>query len=118
MTSVRPKLGCGRRAAALNIRCYIKVDDDVRTTSDMNAAIDSHGGIKGCYSVVRKVDERSQNMTKHLFSGIQSLNKFVFTESGEIIACRAHKVGPRKVFSAAPLARLATSLGPTNLQVY
>ena len=84
----------------------------------MKAAIDSHGGIEGCYSVVRKVDERSQNMTKHLLSGIQSLNKFVFIESGEIIACRAHNVGPRKIFSAASLARLATSQGPTNLQVY
>ena len=108
MTSVRPKLGCGRRAAALNIKCYINVDNDVRTASDMKAAIDWQWGIKGCYSVVRKVDERSQNMTKYSLSATQSL----------IIACRAHNVGPRKVFSAASQALFATSQGPTNLQVY
>lgn len=67
--------------------------------------------------MVCKVDERSQNMTKHSLSGIQSLNNFVFTESGEMIAWRAYNVGPGKVFSAASLARLSTPQGPTNLQV-
>ena len=57
-------------------------------------------------------------MTKHSLSGIQSLNNFVFTESGEIIAWRAYNVGPGKVFAAASLARLGTPQGPTNLQVH
>ena len=110
---------CDRRAAALksHIRRYINEGNDVKTASDMKAAIDSHGGVKGCYSVVCKVDERSQNMTKHSLSGIQSLNNFVFTESGEMIAWRAYNVGPGKVFSAASLARLGAPQGPTNLQV-
>ena len=56
----------------------------------MKAAIDSHGGIKGCYAAVCKVDEKSQNMTKHSLSGIQSLNSFLYTESGAIIAWRAY----------------------------
>ncbi|CAH3192358.1 unnamed protein product, partial [Porites evermanni] len=96
---------CDRRAAALksHIRRYINEGNDVKTASDMKAAIDSHGGVKGCYSVVCKVDERSQNMTKHPLSGIQSLKNFVFTESGEMIAWRAYNVGPGKVFSAASL---------------
>ena len=111
---------CDRRAAALksHIRRYINEGNDVETASDMKAAIDSHGGVKGCYSVVCKVDERSQNMTKHSLSGIQSLNNFMFSESGEIIAWRAYNVGPGKVFSAASLARLGTPQGPTNLQVH
>ena len=111
---------CDRRAAALksHIRRYINEGNDVKTVSDMKAAIDSHGGVKGCYSAVCKVNERSQSMTKHSLSGIQSLNNFVFTESGEIIAWRAFNVGPRKVFSAASLARLGTPQGPTNLQVH
>ena len=110
---------CDRRAAALksHIRRYINEGNDVKTASDMKAAIDSHGGVKGCYSVVCKVDERSQNMTKHSLSGIQSLNNFVFTESGEMIAWRAYNVGPGKIFSAASLARLGAPQGPTNLQV-
>ena len=84
----------------------------------MKAAIDSHGGIKGCYSAVCKVDEKSQNMTKHSLSGIQSLNNFLYTKPGAIIAWRAYNVGPRKVFSAALLARLGTPLCPTNLQLH
>ena len=101
---------CDRRAAALkgHIRRYINEGNDVKTASDMKAAIDSHGGVKGCYSVVCKVAERSQNMTKHSLNGIQSLNNFVFTESGEMIAWRAYNVRPGKVFSAASLARLGT----------
>ena len=57
-------------------------------------------------------------MTKHSLSGIQSLNNFMFTESGEIIAWRAYDVEPEKVFSAVSLARLGTPQGPTNLQVH
>jgi len=65
---------CDRRAAALksHIKRYINEGNDVKTADDMKAAIDSHGGVKGCYSTVCKVDERSQNMTKHSLSGIQS----------------------------------------------
>ena len=100
MTSVRPKLGktCDRPAATLksHIRRYINEGNDIKTASDMKVAIDSHGGVKGCYSAVCKVDERSQNMTKRSLSGIQSLNNFVFTESGEIIAWRGLQYRTRK----------------------
>ena len=111
---------CDRRAAALkrHIRRYINEGNDVKTASDMKAAIDSHGGIKGCYSAACKVDEVSQNMIKHSLSGIQSLKNFMFTESGEIIAWQAYNVGPGKVFSAASLARLGTPQGLTNLQIH
>ena len=111
---------CDCRAAALksHIRRYINEGNNVKTANDMKAAIDSHGGIKGCYSAVCKVDEKSQNMTKHSLSGIQSLNNFLFTKTGAIIAWRAYNVGPGKVFSEASLARLGTPQGPTNLQVH
>ena len=48
---------CDRRAAALNshIRRYINESNDVKTSSDMKEAIDSHGGVKGCYSVMCNV---------------------------------------------------------------
>ena len=57
-------------------------------------------------------------MTKHSLSGIQSLNNFIFAESGEIIAWRAYNAGPGKVFSAVSLARLGTPESPTNLQIH
>ena len=56
-------------------------------------------------------------MTKHSLSGIQSLNNFVFSESGEIIAWRAYNVGTGKVFFTVSLTRLSSPQGPTNLQV-
>ena len=101
---------CDRRAAALknHIRRYINEGNDVKTAIDMKAAIDSYGGIKGCYSAVCKVDEKSQNVTKHSQSGIQSLNNFLYAKSGAIIALRAYNVGPGKVFSVPLLARLGT----------
>ena len=110
---------CDRRATAMksHIRCYINEGNDIKTASDMKAAIDLHRGIKGCYTVVCKVDERSQNRTKHSLSGIQSLNNCVLTESGEMITWRAYNVRPGKIFSAASLARLSAPQGPTNLQV-
>lgn len=97
---------CDRRAAALksHIRRYINEGNDVKTASDMKAAIDSHGGVKGCYSVVCKVDERSQNMTKHSLSGVQSLNNFMFTERDDRLAglqCRTRKGLFRGVASAS-----------------
>ena len=84
----------------------------------MKAAINSHRGIKGCHSAVCEVDEKSQNMTKHLPSGIQSLNNFLYTKSGVIIAWQAYNVGPGKVFSVALVVHLGTPQGPTNLQVH
>ena len=123
MTSVKPKLAktyVNPRAAALksHIRRYINEGNDVKTASEMKAAIDSHGGVIGCYSAVCEVDEMSKNMTEHSLKGIQSLNKFMFGESGEIIAWRAYNIGPGKVFSAASLARLGTPQSPKNLQVH
>ena len=58
----------------------------------------------------------TQNMTKHSLSCIQSLNNFLYTKSGAIIAWRAYNVGPGKVFSVPLLAHLGTPQGPTNLQ--
>ena len=107
---------CDRRVAAL--KSHINEGNGVKTANDMKAAIDSHGGIRGCYSAVCKVDEKSQNMTKHSVSGIQSLNNFLYTKTGAIIAWQAYNVGPGKVFSAALLARLGAPQGPTNLQVH
>ena len=91
---------CDRRAAALksHIRRYINESNDVKTSSDMKEAIDSHGGRQRLLLSDVQCDKRSQNMTKRSLSGIQSLNNFVFTESGEIIAWRAYNVGPGKVF--------------------
>ena len=48
----------------------------MQTAADMKAAIESHGGVKGCYASVCKVQTTSQTMHKYQWAGIQSLNNF------------------------------------------
>ncbi|CAH3170028.1 unnamed protein product, partial [Pocillopora meandrina] len=50
---------CDRQVAALrrHINRYINEDYDVETASDMKAAIDLHGGVKGCNSAFSKHDQ-------------------------------------------------------------
>ena len=86
---------CDRRIATVksHMRRYINEGHDIKSASDMKAAIDSYGGVKGCQAAVVKVQESSQTMKKHTMSGIQSLNNFSF-ESGGLRVWRAYDVGP------------------------
>jgi len=45
---------CDRRIASVktHIRRYANEGNDVQTAADMKAAIESHGGVKGCYASV------------------------------------------------------------------
>ena len=48
---------CDRRTAALksHMRRFINEGNDVKTASGMKAAIESYGGVKGCYAAVCRV---------------------------------------------------------------
>jgi len=48
---------CDRRSAALksHMRCFNNEGNDVKTASDMKAAIESYEGVKGCYAAVCRV---------------------------------------------------------------
>lgn len=109
---------CDRRIATVksHMRRYINEGRDIKTASDMKAAIDSYGGVKGCQAAVVKVQESSQTMKKHTMSGIQSLNNFSF-ESGGLRVWKAYDVGPGKRFTPAQLNRFGTPQGPTDLRV-
>ena len=65
---------CDRRIATVksHMRRYINEGHDIKSASDMKAAIDSYGGVKGCQAAVVKVQESSQTMKKHI------LNFFLF----------------------------------------
>jgi len=80
------------------MRRYINEGHDIKSATDMEAAIDSYGGIKGCQAAVVKVQESSQTMKKHTMPGIQSLNNFSF-ESGGLRVWKAYDVGPGKRFT-------------------
>lgn len=107
---------CDRRTAALksHMRRFINEGNDVKTASDMKAAIESYGGVKGCYAAVCRVQASAQTMTKHTMAGVQALHNFSY-ENGGMRVWRAYDVGPGKFYSAVRLARFGTPQGPTEL---
>ena len=96
------------------MRRFLNEGSDVKTASNMKAAIESYGGIKGCYAAVCQVQPSAQTMTKHTMTGVQALHNFSY-ENGGMRVWRAFDVGPGKFYSAAQLARLGTPQGPTEL---
>ena len=109
---------CDRRIASVksHIRRFVNEGNDVETAGSMKAAIESHGGVKGCYASVCKVQATLQTMHKHAMTGVQSLNNFLYEEGG-LRAWRAYNIGPGKFFTLAMLARLGTPQGATNLTI-
>ncbi|CAH3020126.1 unnamed protein product [Porites evermanni] len=109
---------CDRRTAAIksHIRRFLNEGNDVKSANDMKTAIESYGGIKGCYAAVCLVQPSAQTMSKHNMAGIQSLHNFSY-ENGGIRVWRAYNVGPGKFYSAAQLARFGTPQGPTKLVI-
>ncbi|CAH3145827.1 unnamed protein product [Porites evermanni] len=109
---------CDRRTAAIksHIRRFLNEGNDVKSANDMKTAIESYGGIKGCYAAVCLVQPSAQTMSKHNMAGIQSLHNFS-CENGGIRVWRAYNVGPGKFYSAAQLARFGTPQGPTKLVI-
>ena len=108
---------CDRRIASVktHIRRYANEGNDVQTAADMKAAIKSHGGVKGCYASVCKVQTTSQTMHKYQWASVQSLNNFSYQQGG-LRTWRAYKIGPWKLHTPAMLARFGTPQGATNLE--
>lgn len=107
---------CDRRTAVLksHMRRFLNEGNDLKSASDMKAAIESHGGVKGCYAAVCRVQPSAQTMTKHTMAGVQAIHNFSY-ENGGMRVWRAYDVGPGKFYSAAQLARFGTPQGPTEL---
>ena len=43
---------------------FLNEGNDIKTASDMKIAIESYGGVKGCYAAVCQVQPSAQTMTK------------------------------------------------------
>jgi len=108
---------CDRRIAILkgHMRRFLNEGHDIKSASDMKVAIESHGGVKGCYAAVCTVQTTAQTMFKHTMTGVQALNNFLFEDG--VRAWRAYNVGPGKFFTATQLARFGIAQGPTSLVV-
>ena len=107
---------CDRRVAVLksHMRRFLNEGNDIRTASDMKTAIESYGGVKGCYAAVYQVQPSAQTMTKHTMTGVQALNNFSYENRG-LRMWRAYGIGPGKFYSADQLARFGTPQDPTRL---
>lgn len=108
---------CDRRIATLksHMRRFINEGNDVNTAQEMKVAIESYGGVKGCYATVAEIQDSFQSMTKHSMTGIQALNNFLFEPAG-LRAWKAYNVGTGKFFSLAQLKKYGTPQGPTGIK--
>ena len=66
----------------------------------MKAAIESYGGIKGCYSAECQAQASAQTMTKHTMTGVQGLHNFSY-ENGDMRMC-VPMMSVRESFIARP----------------
>ena len=75
---------CNRRIATVksHMRRFVNEDNDIDNTSEMKSAIESYGGVKGCYAAVAEIQEPRQSMTKHSMTGILALNNFHYEPAG------------------------------------
>ena len=106
---------CDHRKATLksHMRRFINEGNDINTANDMKVAIESYGGVKGCYATVAEIQDSFQSMTKHSMTGIQALNNFLF-ESAGLRAWKAYNVGTGRFFSLAQPQKYGTPQGPTG----
>ena len=108
---------CDHRIGTLksHMRRFINEGNDINTANDMKVAIESYGGVKGCYATVAEIQDSFQSMTKHSMTGIQALNNFLF-ESAGLRAWKACNVGTSRYFSLAQLQKYGTPQGPTGIK--
>ena len=95
---------CRITAVKSHMRRFLNKGNDVKTGSDMKAAIESYGGIKGCYAAVCRAQASAQTMTKRNLAGVQGLHNFSCENGGMRVWC-AYDVGPGKSYSEAQLSR-------------
>ena len=108
---------CERRIATLksHMRRFINEGNDINTANDMKVAIESYGGVKGCYATVAEIQDSFQSMNKHSMTGIQALNNSLF-ESAGLGTWNAYNVGTGRFFSLAPFQKYGTPRGPTGIK--
>jgi len=110
---------CDRRITVIKSHThrYVNEGRDVREAKDMKTAIESYGGVKGCFAAGVRINTSMKTMEKHSMTGIQSLNNFSFNDNGSMNAWKAYNVGPGKLFSLSQLLRYGTPQGATSIDI-
>ena len=108
---------CDRKTAPMkaHIKRWVNVKHDVLTAEDMEQAIESHGGLKGCRAAVVEVDISKDVVKDNKIPGISFLNNFRFIEEGGIRSWRAYDIGPGRLLQYRDLQISAQP--DTNLKV-
>ena len=103
-----------RKTAAMkaHIKRGVNERHDVVTAEDMKAALESHGGIKGCRAAVVEVDTTRERNKDSKIPGISVLNNFQYEELG-IRVWKAYDVGPGRLIPYSSLG--VTPQGDTRL---
>ena len=85
---------CDRKTTAVkaHIKRWVNERHDVVTAEDMKAALESHGGIKGCRAAVVEVDTTRERNKDSKIPGISVLNNFQYEELGSRV-WKAYDVG-------------------------
>ena len=85
---------CDRKAASLkaHIKRWVNENHEVITAEDIKAALESHGGIKGCRVAVVEVDTTRERNKDNKIPGIIVLNNFHYKENG-IRVWKADNIG-------------------------
>ena len=99
----KPQAGkdiCHRKTAAMkaHIKRWVNERHDIVTAEDMKAAIESHGGIKGCRAVVVVVDTTRERNKDSKIPGVSVLNNFQYEAYG-ILMWKACDIGPGRLIS-------------------
>ena len=107
---------CDRKTAAMKARIkrWVNEKHDVATAEDMKAALESHGGIKGCRAAVVEVDTTRERNKDCKIPGISALNNFQYEEYG-IRMWKSYNIGPGRLISYSELG--VASQGDTGLRV-
>ena len=107
---------CDRKTAAMkaHIKRWVNEKHDVVTAEDMKAALESHGGIKGCRAAVVEVDTTRERNKDSKIPGISVLNNFQYEECG-IRVWKAYNIGPGRLIPYSGLG--VTPQGDTGIRV-
>ena len=97
-----------------HIKHWVNERHDVVNAEDMKAALESHGGIKGCRAVVVEVDPTRERNKDSKIPGISVMNNFQYEDLG-IRVWKAYDIGPGRLIPYSGLG--VTPQGDTGLRV-
>ena len=106
---------CDRRIATVksHMRRFVNESSGIDNASKMKRAIESYGGVKGCYAAVAEIQESRKRMTKHSMTGILALNNFHY-EPARLRVWKAYNVGSGKLLTFVQLRKNGVPQGPAE----